>query len=422
MRIADVLSMALGNLARRLGRTLLTLIGVVIGVAAIVLLVSLGIGLKLEIQKVFRDDDEQRTIRVTRVLETGKDDQTPFAFLKLPFDSVPISDRDLEELRRLPDVETVVPDLNLILEARIDGDSTGPVPVAGAVPADLDYLRRHLKQGRVWTAPDERACLVSSLLLQVRTRLTPEEILDREIVFSRGRKGDPEGPRTFKITGILDSDTMGLRGRQLFVPWDRAVDLREAVKGGIISLGYEADQYLSVEVRAAGVGAVADLKNRLKNLNYQVLTSADIIGKVDTIFLVVEGFMACVGAIGLVVALFGIANTMMMSVLERTREIGIMKALGARNRDIRRIFLLEAAAIGTIGGLAGLGVGTAASSALGWIVGQFVNLPPSVHLFHVSSWLAAGAVLFAVAVSIMAGMIPAARAAGLDPVRALRYE
>ena len=123
------------------------------------------------------------------------------------------------------------------------------------------------------------------------------------------------------------------------------------------------------------------------------------------------------------VALLGIANTMAMAVLERTREIGIMKALGSRNRDVRRVFLLEAAGIGVIGGAVGLGGGWLLGIALDTAAHQFVpQIPDDVILFRVPILLAAGALVFATVVSMLAGLVPALSASRLDPVRALRYE
>jgi ABC-type antimicrobial peptide transport system permease subunit len=157
-------------------------------------------------------------------------------------------------------------------------------------------------------------------------------------------------------------------------------------------------------------------------LGYSVLSAVEILKNINLVFLVLEGFMACVGAIGLVVSLFGIANTMAMAVLERTREIGIMKALGARNRDIGRLFLSEAAAIGALGGVVGLAAGTALGKLLNLIAHLAFDLPERVALFHVTVALAGGSVLFSILVSVAAGWLPSRRAARMEPVAAVRYE
>jgi putative ABC transport system permease protein len=161
---------------------------------------------------------------------------------------------------------------------------------------------------------------------------------------------------------------------------------------------------------------------RLRGLGYQVTSANDRIRMVNVFILVLEAFLASMGAIGLVVSLFGIANTMAMAVLERTREIGIMKALGARNRDIGRLFLAEAATIGAASGAAGLAGAFLAGKLLNAIARGAFDLPPEVTLFHVPWWLAAGSVLFSMIVSVFAGTLPARRAARMDPVKSLRYE
>ena len=129
-------------------------------------------------------------------------------------------------------------------------------------------------------------------------------------------------------------------------------------------------------------------------------------------------------SIALAVSSLGIMNTMVMSILERTREIGIMKAIGGSDGDIRRIFLIEASAIGFLGGVVGI--------VLGWSVGRIINFGANIYierqggtagnLFSLPFWLIGGAIGFSIAVSLLAGSYPAARAAKLDPIRALRHD
>jgi putative ABC transport system permease protein len=134
--------------------------------------------------------------------------------------------------------------------------------------------------------------------------------------------------------------------------------------------------------------------------------------------------LAALGMIALFVAGLGIINTMTMSILERTAEIGLMKAVGASDGQIRAVFMIEASVIGFLGGLSGLVLGWLASIVVNRIVNIFLarqNIP-FVHYFHYPLWLCLGAVAFAVAVSLLAGLYPARRATRIDPVKALRHE
>jgi putative ABC transport system permease protein len=141
-------------------------------------------------------------------------------------------------------------------------------------------------------------------------------------------------------------------------------------------------------------------------------------------FILLDLLLGLVGSIALTVASLGIINTMVMSILERTREIGIMKAVGGSDEDIRRIFLIEATLIGFVGGAFGI--------VLGWAVGRVINLganiylqnqgAPAANLFTIPWWLVAGGVGFALLISLLAGSFPAMRAARLDPIQALRHD
>ena len=133
--------------------------------------------------------------------------------------------------------------------------------------------------------------------------------------------------------------------------------------------------------------------------------------------------MICVGGIGLIVSLFGIANTMAMAVLERTREIGIMKAIGARNRDVGRLFLVEAGLVGMLGGVGGLVLAFIGKWILEWAVSLLqASHSETFSLFYIPVWLALAAMVFSMTVSMLAGVFPARRAARMDPVASLRYE
>ncbi len=430
MRIGDAAATALANLGRRKGRTSLTVTGVVIGVGTLVLMVSLGLGLQQAVRAVFESEKALRSIFVTRPTTGTKKPRKGLGGIS-PFggQTIPLSDADVEELRKLEGAEFVVPNLNLWLDAEIkDVEDAGPVPwvlVGGAVAGEEAWLRGALKAGRIWNSRDEKAVLVPTRYLAGKFNLEPEQALGKRIVFSKG--GTPEGEKppeeelSFTIVGVIETDKVGLRATGLFVPIELAAKLRELSKGGY--LPGKAGTYVSCEITGRDTKDLVPLKNRLKNLGYDVVTAADIVETVNTLFLIINGFFGAIGAIGLLVSLLGIANTMAMAVLERTREIGILKAVGARISDVRRIYLMEAGAIGLIGGLLGLVGGLLLGTALDAAAHAFVSqIPPEVRLFRVPILLGAGALVFSTAVSMLAGLLPALRASRLDPVKALRYE
>ena len=159
-------------------------------------------------------------------------------------------------------------------------------------------------------------------------------------------------------------------------------------------------------------------------MGYTALSVSDALRGARNAFIILDIVLSLIGSIALAVSSLGIVNTMVMSILERTREIGIMKAVGAGNDDVRRIFLIEASVIGLLGGLLGI--------ALGWLVGRVVNFGANLYiqsqggtpgtLFSLPVWLVASAIAFSIVVSLIAGSYPASRAARLDPIEALRHD
>jgi putative ABC transport system permease protein len=189
------------------------------------------------------------------------------------------------------------------------------------------------------------------------------------------------------------------------------------------SLGKEGS-YGSIYVRARSIGDTEPVRTALENMGLHVFSISDQLKEIRRGFLIVDSILGAIGTIALIVAALGIVNTMVMSILERTREIGVMKAIGGSEDEIKLIFFVEAATIGVIGALFGL--------VLGWMVTRVANLivnsrilpagEPPINLFYFPIWLILGAIGFSVVVSLIAGLYPAIRAARVDPVQALRHD
>ena len=187
----------------------------------------------------------------------------------------------------------------------------------------------------------------------------------------------------------------------------------------------DREGYDSVSIVAVDVHRADDLSKQLRHDGFQVQSLEIFVTVANRILTVVTVLFTLIGSIALLVATIGIANTMVMAIYERTREIGILKALGASRREIRQMFMFEAGFIGMIGGLFGL--------FFGWLLGLGLNLaielysrvrdqPLHGQFFLVTPWLAMGAIAFATFIGLVAGLLPARRAAKLDPLAALRHE
>ena len=186
----------------------------------------------------------------------------------------------------------------------------------------------------------------------------------------------------------------------------------------------EDRSYPSVTVKVTHAQHTQDVQDKIKAMGYSAFSLNDALQGAKRAFLILDIVLSLIGSIALAVSSLGIVNTMVMSILERTREIGIMKAIGGSDSDIRRIFLIEASAIGVIGGVAGV--------VLGWVVGRVINFGANIYienqggtpgnLFSLPLWLIGGAIGFSLVVSLLAGSYPARRAARLDPIQALRHD
>jgi putative ABC transport system permease protein len=179
--------------------------------------------------------------------------------------------------------------------------------------------------------------------------------------------------------------------------------------------------YSLVNVKLASPRYVEPVSERIRDRGFRTFALMDQFEELKRGFLILDGVLAVVGMIAIVVAALGIINTMVMSIMERYSEIGIMKAVGASDKDIKKIFFFETSMIGFVGGVLGLALGRVVSVLINQVVRAFLagEGVPFIQFFNFPLWLYLGAVLFAVIVSLVAGIYPAARA---GPVVALRHD
>ncbi|PYY01278.1 MAG: hypothetical protein DMG64_14820 [Acidobacteria bacterium] len=238
--------------------------------------------------------------------------------------------------------------------------------------------------------------------------------------------------RKVKIVGLVESKAdAGIRGAGsagAYVPIAFAQQL-EPMQMTQVRLAGDRDplsnSYQALIVRVSRSAQVEPVEDKIKQLGYNTFSLLDATRSLRKFFAILDLFLGIFGSLALAVASLGIINTLVMSILERRREIGIMKAIGASDGDVQKLFFAEAGAMGIFGGTLGV--------VLGWIIGRVINFGTRVYMqrqqqftpddvWLVPLWLVLGAIGFSLMVSLVAGLYPAARAARLDPVQALRYD
>jgi hypothetical protein len=238
----------------------------------------------------------------------------------------------------------------------------------------------------------------------------------------------------FRIVGVVKSeDGMGLSvfgGADFYLPLEQAKRLREANLSPMERMGDTLTGragYWGAELRVSDPSRIKPVTKGLTDLGFRAFSLTNQLEEIERIFLIINSSLALIGGIALLVASFGISNTMIMSIRERTREIGIMKAIGGSDGEIMRIFFVEASLIGLAGGVLGViggwGIDRIANTlANRWILRQAGQAIRHIEFFSIPWYLSGGAILFAVLVSLAAAIYPALRAAKVDPIKALRYE
>jgi putative ABC transport system permease protein len=438
MSFFDLLVLILDNLSRRKARVALTAIGVVIGTAAVVVLVSLAIGLQQNATSQLWGINDLSLINVNPGMGSMEPIEKPGAGGEQPGEPKWLNEDALLELAALPGVQYVFPRDNLQGQGILKvGRMETWANLVGVSDGELEKLELkvsggtlELGRGKAVVGFNVPKNFYDPTWRPGMEQPTPPELLDQKMKLILS-KWDQEGLEVRKnlqiqVVGTL-VETKGEADWNIYVPIKELTGYNEWLNGRRINRKREGYPFVIVKVESAD--KVVEIADQINGLGYMAWTPATVVQGINSFYLVVQVIFGGVGAIALLVAAIGIANTMTMAILERTREIGLMKAVGATNRDVLSVFLGEAAGIGFIGGLGGV--------LLGWSAGQVINvlamaylagqnaqqgLPPPTAAVITPTWLPVFALAFATIIGLISGLYPALRAATLVPVMALKYE
>lgn len=455
MKAGDMTELAVRNLREAVLRNSLTTLGIAVGVASLVAMLSLGVGLQR-----FANQRLERSGLFNAVFVAPRSEMRDFGRRRdqPPPDSKesrPLDAAARHEIERLADVTEVYPQISFATEVRYGGNPY-PTVVAGVPASARSDGAFEGMEGTFFSSPTADEAILQ-IEFAKKISKSPSSLLGQDIVLryperqalpAQNEGSDAQAPpggdgatrsgftvvlreKKLRVIGIVSTEPQGGFGgfgrSRVFIPLDiagalriaQSSDLRDMVRG-------QSSQptFASLTVRVKSPREVESVEAAIKKMGFATFSLLDTTRNLRLFFTVFDLLLGIFGSLALAVATLGIVNTLVMAILERRREIGILKALGAADRDVKQLFLAEAGVMGLLGGLLGV--------VLGWLIGRALTLGtniylsrqnlPSVEISAVPWWLVCGAIAFSVMVSLAAGTYPASRAAQLNPVEALRYE
>ncbi len=405
--ISDLFSLSLNNLIHRKKRTFLTIIGIFIGITAVVALVSLGQGLSVAINKQFQEIGKDKLFVIPGSSLSATSSLT----------SATLTEDDVAEVLR---VQGIAAATGVVVKSTLvsfgGGEESRDATVLGIATDKNSRLIEEVYDlkpvsGRLFESGDKFRCIIGESISKEGKFFKKPVAVGNTLVLNG---------KSFKVVGVTKSSGDPFTDQGIFIPVETAKSL------------FGVENYFRIVARVESsfepkqvIGVVKEKLRKFRNVekgeeDFNVLTYEDIVGAFNSIFSIVQAVVVGIAGISLLVGGIGIMNTMYTAVLERTREIGIMKAVGATDNDIVLLFLLESGFLGIVGGLLGVSAGFGLGILVELIASNFFGNMLLMAVFPIE--LVTGALAFSFLVGIISGALPAVQAAKLKPIETLRYE
>lgn len=409
MKFIDLFKLSTRMFKARTSRTLLTVLGMSIGIGAILFLVSLGYGLQKTLLERITTSDSLLTLDISEA-KSG---------------IVSLNQDMIKKIEAMPGVEDVSPAFQITTQGHLD-DLSADLVTIGSKPSFLKLGGYKPSKGVLLNDDNPNGIVISSSVGQVFGK-TVDEMLGKEMSFSffvprtvpvadtSGNASDSQAQSEFekidsdvkyKIVGVIDGE-------------DNIVYVNKTSLGNL-----NIDKYGQVKVKTKSNAEMGVIRDKILEYGLLVSSLSDTVDQANQIFKVVQIILMLFGIIALVVSAIGMFNTMTITLLERTEEIGIMKSIGASDVSISVMFFMESAIMGFLGGCAGVSIGWLGGLGFNTIINLVATRfgGQSVSLFYSPTWFVLAILAFSGVVGFMTGFVPARRASKIDPLDALRYK
>lgn len=391
MRFFDLLKLSLRMFKARTMRTLLTILGMSVGIAAIIFLVSFGYGLQKTLLQKITTSDALVSLDVTAGKEGGPD--------KLDMGTI-------DDIRLIPDVTDVIPVLELAGQGKFDGITLD----VNTVSSDAALLKTEglkIEQGRLFTQEEEQSIVITTAVAQV-FNTTPDKMLGHSVSLTLFQgNGTPFNPKgSYSIVGVVQGEE-----NTVYLPISSLQD-------------FPLTSYTKLKVKCSSTGVMNQVRSAIEDRGFIASSISETIDQANKVFSAVQIVLMVFGTIALIVSAIGMFNTMTIALLERTEEIGIMKAIGASRVSISLMFIMESTLMGFLGALGGVLLGIIGGVIINMLVNAIATRfgGESVSLFYSPLWFVSTVIGFGAFVGFLTGLFPARKASSIDTLEALRYK
>lgn len=401
MKFRDLFKLSTRMFKARTSRTLLTILGMSVGIAAILFLVSLGYGLQKTLLERITTSDALLTLDISEAKA----------------ESIKLNRETVEIIKNIEGVGEISPSFQLTVQGKFQ-DLSADLVAIGAEPSFLRLGGVRMLKGDALKDDAQEGIVISSSISQVYGK-TIDEMVGQDITFTafvpkenteennlESETQKVEIDKVFKIIGVIETD-------------ENIAYINSAALSQL-----NIDHFSQLKVKCDSNQVMGGIRDQIISMGLLVSSLSETVDQANKVFGVIQIILMLFGFIALIVSAIGMFNTMTITLLERTEEIGIMKSIGASNGGISAMFIMEATVMGFFGGLGGILIGFLGGKIFNFLINFIATRfgGQSVTLFYSPAWFVATILVFGAFVGLSTGIIPARRASKIDSLDALRYK